>query len=69
MDETYADFVLNATAAMEQRSRGTPMEHKLHFVSNVVLSTRTTPTRSSTAYYISMVPIFRHFWGLPMGAP
>ena len=38
MDETYADFVLNATAAMEQRSRGTPMERKLHFVSNVVLN-------------------------------
>ena len=37
MSEQYADFVLNATAAMEQRSVGTPMERKLRFVSNVVL--------------------------------
>lgn len=37
MSDEYADFVLNATAAMEQRSKSTVMAGKLHFVSNVVL--------------------------------
>ena len=37
MSDTYASFVLNTTAAMESRSKGTTMANKLHFVSNVVL--------------------------------
>ena len=37
MSDTYASFVLNTTAAMELRSKGTTMANKLHFVSNVVL--------------------------------